>query len=41
MKNADEEYQRTSLSIRADLTGRYVYNLDAIPVTYIIREYRA
>ncbi len=41
MKLADLEYQKLVSSIKATVADRYVYSLDAEPITYYIREYRA
>ena len=40
MKEADNEFKSTSLSIKRELTGRLVYSLDVVPVIYEIKEYR-
>jgi hypothetical protein len=40
MKNADMEYQKLIISIKNEVTGRYVYSIDANPITYVVREYR-
>jgi hypothetical protein len=40
MRNSDEEYQKLTALIKAAVTDRYVYSLDANPITYYVREYR-
>ncbi len=41
MRLADVEYQKLVALIKATVTDRYVYSLDAEPITYYVREYRA
>lgn len=41
MKRADDEYQKLTQLIRAAVTDRYVYSIDASPITYYVREYRS
>ena len=40
MKYSDEEYQKLYMSIKTELTGRYVYSIDSTPITYAIKEYK-
>lgn len=37
---ADEEYQQLVALIKSEVSGRYVYSLDANPITYVVREFR-
>lgn len=41
MKLATDEFNNTSASVRNDLTDKFVYTIDAVPVTYEIKEYRS
>lgn len=40
MKENDNEFKTLGISIKNELSGKYVYSLDATPIPYEIREFR-
>ncbi len=41
MRDCNLEFSATSYSIQQEITSRFVFSLDSIPITYEIKQYRS